>query len=262
MSSSGGLNCFEPWITTFVSNERSSSQMQAKDSPLSLKTMLHSYRNGEEHLQVTAKISRDICLNAQDGVKCLIFQSRKHLLQFNTSWGKEQKLHFYPSKCYLIKNFKHVDNVLWPYIFTSNSPIWSPLRHFFVPSSQLHVFSLIIHSALPYASGCRAAHPIMVNLQGPHTWRNLTPPPRDPMPTASQLRLGPWVPSPSRLECWLAWSCEAGLMQATITLTSLRVSELFPSTAPWPLDLTVFEPFPSLMFHEPWEGLKKTVKLQ
>lgn len=32
--------------------------MQAKNSPFSLKTMLNSYTNGEEHLQVTAKISR------------------------------------------------------------------------------------------------------------------------------------------------------------------------------------------------------------
>lgn len=150
--------------------------MQAKNSPFSLKTMLNSYTNGEEHLQVTAKISRDVCLNAQDGVKCLIVQFRKHF-QFNTSWGKEQKLHFYPSKWCLFKNFKHVDNVLWPYLHFQ-VPHFKPsqvLLH--APLSQLHIFSLIIHSVLPYSSGCRDAHLITDNLQGPHTCRNLTLPP-------------------------------------------------------------------------------------
>lgn len=189
-----------------------------------------------------AKISRDICLNAQDGVKCLIVSSGS--ICSNSTLHEERNKNFTSTPQNAV--FLRTSSMWTMYcdrIFTSKSPISSPLRHFFMPLSQLHIFSLIIHSVLPHSSGCRAAHLVMDNLQGRtpgDTWLSL--PPMDPMPAASQLGLGPWDPSLSTQECWLAWSCEAGLMQATITPMSLRMSELFPSTAPWPLDLTVFEP--------------------
>lgn len=149
--------------------------MQAKNSPFSLKTMLNSYTNGEEHLQVTAKISRDICLNAQDGAKCLIVQFRKHF-QFNTSWGKEQKLHFYPSKCCLFKNFKHVDNVLWPYLHFQ-VPHFKPsqvLLHAPLPTSYLLFDNPLSAALLKWVQRCPSDHG---QPAGPYTCRNLTLPP-------------------------------------------------------------------------------------
>lgn len=92
--------------------------------------------------------------------KVLNSQFRKHLLQFNTSWGKEQKLHFYPSKCCLFKNFKHVDNVLWPYLHFQ-VPHFKPsqaLLHAPLPASYLLFDNPLSAALLKWVQSCPSGH--------------------------------------------------------------------------------------------------------